>query len=48
MQSYELRGDLLDELRLLVKDVVRKTQRNLNSQTTKVNSVLVSFPKAKP
>ena len=48
MQSYELSGDLLDELRLLVKDVERKTQRNLNSQTTKVNIVLVSFPKAKP
>ena len=44
--SYKY-AELLDEPRTQVKDIVRKKRRNLNSQATKVNRVLASFPKQK-
>ena len=48
MQSYEVKNDLFDYLRLQVKDIVRKKRRNLNPQKKKIYRVLASFPKQNP
>ena len=48
MQSYEVKNDLFDYLRLQVKDIVRKKRRNLNPQKKKDLQSAGKFSKQNP